>query len=123
MVISGWVVLLLAMIVVPNRLSFWIVGGLIGLIFGGVATSERPLLLTLVPDVEAARFFSLMVLSSRAAAIAGPLIWGFTVDGLLPAFGTGVAYRAAVFTVVIAMSLSLLLLWRVPDRWKEQLGR
>jgi UMF1 family MFS transporter len=123
MVISGWVVLLLAMIVVPNRLSFWIVGGLIGLIFGGVATSERPLLLTLVPDVEAARFFSLMVLSSRAAAIAGPLIWGFTVDGLLPSFGTGVAYRAAVFTVVIAMSLSLLLLWRVPDRWKEQLAR
>jgi UMF1 family MFS transporter len=123
LVISGWVVLLLAMIVVPNRLSFWIVGALIGLIFGGVATSERPLLLTLVPDVEAARFFSLMVLSSRAAAIAGPLIWGLTVDGLLPAFGTGFAYRAAVFTVAVAMFLSLLLLWKVPDRWREQLGR
>jgi UMF1 family MFS transporter len=123
LVISGWVVLLLAMIVVPNRLSFWIVGALIGLIFGGVATSERPLLLTLVPDLEAARFFSLMVLSSRAAAIAGPLIWGLTVDGLLPTFGTGFAYRAAVFTVAVAMFLSLLLLWRVPDRWREQLGR
>ena len=123
LVISGWVVLLLAMIIVPNRLSFWIVGALIGLIFGGVATSERPLLLTLVPDVEAARFFSLMVLSSRAAAIAGPLIWGLTVDGLLPTFGTGFAYRAAVFTVAVAMFLSLLLLWKVPDRWREQLGR
>ena len=123
LVISGWVVLLLAMIVVPNRMSFWIVGALIGLIFGGVATSERPLLLTLVPDVEAARFFSLMVLSSRAAAIAGPLIWGLTVDGLLPTFGTGFAYRAAVMTVAVAMFFSLLLLWRGPDKWREQLGR
>ena len=123
LVISGWVVLLLAMIVVPNRMSFWIVGALIGLIFGGVATSERPLLLTLVPDVEAARFFSLMVLSSRAAAIVGPLIWGLTVDGLLPAFGTGFAYRAAVMTVAVAMFFSLLLLWRVPDKWREQLGK
>ena len=123
LVISGWVVLLLAMIVVPNRMSFWIVGALIGLIFGGVATSERPLLLTLVPDVEAARFFSLMVLSSRAAAIVGPLIWGLTVDGLLPTFGTGFAYRAAVMTVAVAMFFSLLLLWRVPDKWREQLGK
>jgi UMF1 family MFS transporter len=120
-VISSWVVLLIAMIVVPNRMSFWIVGGMIGLIFGGVATSERPLLLTLVPDVEAARFFSLMVLSSRAAAIAGPLIWGMTVDGLLPTFGTGFAYRAAVMTVAVAMVLALVLLSRVPDRWREQL--
>jgi UMF1 family MFS transporter len=120
-VIASWVVLLVAMIVVPNRFSFWIVGGAIGLIFGGVATAERPLLLTLVPDIEAARFFSLMVLSSRAAAIAGPLIWGWTVDGLLPSFGTGFAYRAAVVTVAIGMLLSLVLLWKVPDKWRQQL--
>lgn len=121
-VITSWVVLLLAMVFVPNRTSFWIVGAAIGFIFGGVATSERPLLLTLVPDLEAARFFSLMVLSSRAAAIAGPLIWGWTVDGLLPSYGTGFAYRAAVMTVAVAMTLSLILLWRVPDKWRDQLA-
>ena len=120
-VISSWVVLLIAMIVVPNKFSFWLVGAAIGLIFGGVATSERPLLLTLVPEAESTRFFSLMVLSSRAAAIAGPLIWGWTVDGLLPSFGTGFAYRAAVMTVATGMVLSLVLLWKVPDNWREQL--
>ena len=120
-VISSWVVLLIAMILVPNRFAFWMVGVAIGLVFGGVATSERPLLLTLIPEVEAARFFSLMVLSSRAAAIAGPLIWGWTVDSLLPSFGTGFAYRAAVGTVALAMFLALILLWKVPDRWREQL--
>ena len=119
-VIMSWVVLLIAMIVVPTKSAFWMVGVAIGLIFGGVATSERPLLLTLIPEEETARFFSLMVLSSRAAAIAGPLIWGWTVDGLLPAFGTGFAYRAAVVTVAISMLLSLILLWKVPDNWRKQ---
>jgi len=118
--IISWVVLLVLMVMVPNRTGFWIVGGLIGLIFGGVATSERPLLLTLVPDVEAGRFFSLMVLSSRAAAIVGPFIWAFTVDGLLPSFGTGVAYRAGVVTVAIGMAAALVLLWGVPDNWKKK---
>src|SRR6185436_11130476 len=119
--ISCWVILLIAMIMVPSQTLFWIVGIAIGLIFGGVATAERPLLLTLIPDEEAARFFSLMVLSSRAAAIAGPLIWGFTVDGLEPSLGTGIAYRAAVVTVTISMLLALVLLLKVPDKWREQL--
>lgn len=121
-VVASWIVLLIAMVLVPTRMAFWVVGAAIGLIFGGVATAERPLLLTLVPDVEAARFFSLMVLSSRAAAIAGPLIWGWTVDGLLPSFGTGLAYRAAVMTVAAAMSMALVLLWKVPDKWRQQTG-
>jgi UMF1 family MFS transporter len=121
-VIVSWVVLLLAMILVPSRLAFWIVGALIGLIFGGVATAERPLVLTLIPESEAARFFSLMVLSSRAAAIVGPLIWGITVDNLQQPFGVGLAYRAAVLTVALAMAISLVLLWKVPDRWREQIN-
>lgn len=117
--IMAWVVLLIAMVLVPTRTAFWVVGAMIGLIFGGVPTAERPLLLTLVPDVEAGRFFSLMVLSSRAAAILGPFIWAFTVDGLLPSFGTGVAYRAGVVTVAIGMLASLALLRGVPDNWRK----
>jgi MFS-type transporter involved in bile tolerance (Atg22 family) len=82
---------------------------------GGAA--ERPLLLTLVPDLEAGRFLSLMVLSSRAAAILGPFIWAFTVDGLLPSFGTGIACRAGIVTVALGMLASLALLWGVPNNW------
>jgi UMF1 family MFS transporter len=119
MVIAAWVMLLIAMITVPTRTAFWIVGAMIGLIFGGVPTAERPLLLTLVPDVESGRFFSLMVLSSRAAAIVGPFIWAFTVDGLLPHYGTAIAYRAGVVTVTLGMIGALILLWPVPDRWRR----
>ena len=116
-VLTGWVLLLIAMIVVPTRNAFWIVGACIGLIYGGVSTAERPLLLSLVPDVEAGRFFSLMVLSSRAAAVVGPFIWAFAVDGLTPSMGTGFAYRAGVATVAIGMSLALLMLRGVPDNF------
>ena len=116
-VLAGWIVLLVAMIVAPSRSIFWIVGACIGLIYGGVSTAERPLLLSLVPDVEAGRFFSLMVLSSRAAAVVGPFVWALAVDGLTPVFGRGFAYRAGVLTVAIGMSLALWALRRVPDNF------
>jgi len=113
--IIAWIVLLIAMVSVPSARAFWFVGLLIGLIFGGVPTAERPLLLSLVPEAEAGRFFSLLLLSSRAAAVLGPLIWSLTVDGLEPGHGTGVAYRAAVLTVALMFAASLLLLRKVPD--------
>ena len=103
------------MILAPSQQAFWIVGFMIGLIYGGVSTAERPLLLSLVPDVEAGRYFGLMVLSARAAAVLGPFVWAFAVDGLTPHFGTGVAYRAAVASVAVAMVLALFILRKVPD--------
>ena len=115
-IMVAWIGLLVAMVIVPTQSAFWIVGLGIGLIFGGVPTAERPLLLSLVPEAEAGRFFSLMLLSSRAAAVAGPLVWAATVDGFEPSMGTGFAYRAAVMTVAVTFALSLLLLRRVPER-------
>jgi UMF1 family MFS transporter len=117
-VLVGWIVLLIAMIVAPSRAAFWVVGACIGLIYGGISTAERPMLLSLVPDVEAGRFFSLMVLSSRAAAVVGPFIWALAVDGLSSSMGVGFAYRAGVVTVAIGMALALLLLRGVPDNFR-----
>jgi MFS transporter, UMF1 family len=116
-VLASWIVLLVAMIAAPAQSVFWIVGACIGLIYGGISTSERPLLLSLVPDVEAGRFFSLMVLSSRAAAIVGPFVWALAVDGLTPSMGTGFAYRAGVATVAVGMALALWMLRAVPDNF------
>jgi UMF1 family MFS transporter len=113
--VVAWIVLLFAMIAAPTQSAFWAVGLFIGLIFGGVPTAERPLLISLVPTEETGRFFSLMLLSSRAAAVAGPLVWAFTVDGFEPSRGTDFAYRAAVITVIAMFGLSLLLLRRVPE--------
>jgi UMF1 family MFS transporter len=111
-----WIVLLTVMILVPGKQAFWLVGLAIGLNFGGVPTAERPVLLGLVPDVEAGRYFSLMLLSSRAAAVLGPLVWGLTVDGLESSLGTAIAYRAAVMTVAVMFIISVFILRGVPDK-------
>ncbi len=122
-VLASWIVLLSAMIVAPSKTAFWIVGALIGLIYGGVSTAERPLLLSLVPDVEAGRFFSLMVLSARAAAIVGPFIWALAVDNLISVIGVGGAYRAGVATVMLGMAGALFLLRKVPDNFVRESAR
>lgn len=117
-VLAAWIALLVAMIAAPSRQAFWIVGAMIGFIYGGVNVAERPMLLRLIPDEEAGRFFGLMVLSARAAAIVGPLVWALAVDRLMPSFGKGVAYRAGVATVAVAMCIALLILRGVPDNFR-----
>jgi UMF1 family MFS transporter len=114
-----WVVLLLAMIAAPGKGAFWIVGFAIGLNFGGVNATERPVLLSLVPDVNAGRYFSFMLLSARAAAVVGPLIWAATVDTLQGQLGTAVAYRVAVSVVAAMFVVAWWLLRGVPDRQRR----
>lgn len=121
--IIGWIVLLITMILAPTQQTFWIVGVFIGLIFGAVPTAERPMLLSLVPAEEAGRFFSLMLLSSRAAAVVGPLVWAFTVDALEPGQGSALAYRAAVVTVAVMFAASLFLMRKVPGRSPRDASR
>jgi UMF1 family MFS transporter len=116
MTLAIWVLLLALMVVAPGKGAFWLVGFAIGLNFGGVNAIERPLLLSLVPDVSAGKYFSLLLLSARAAAIIGPLIWSVTVDGLEQQLGTAVAYRVAVCTVALMFALAWWLLRGVPDR-------
>lgn len=116
-----WVALLVAMMLVTTQSAFWLVGLAIGLNFGGVNAIERPLLLSLIPDVEAGRYFSLMLLSARVAAIIGPLLWGLTTASLEGPLGTSIAYRAAVFVVAIMFVLAIWILKGVPDRRAQRL--
>jgi UMF1 family MFS transporter len=115
LVLWGWVAGLLAIALAPTLGAFWAAGALLGFVFGGIWSVERPLLLTLVPDAEAGRFFGLLVLSARAAAIAGPIAWALVVDHLFRPFGEGVAYRAAVASLVLFMLGAIALLRGVPD--------
>jgi UMF1 family MFS transporter len=115
-VLFGWLAGVLAVAAAPTLPAFWAAGCLVGFVFGGIWAAERPLLLTLVPDVEAGRFFGLLSLSARAAAIVGPLVWAFIVDWAFQPFGKQVAYRAAVASLALFLGAALWLLRDVPDR-------
>jgi UMF1 family MFS transporter len=118
-----WVGLIIAMAMVPTQTAFWFVGFAIGLNFGGVNAAERPMMLALIPDAEAGRYFSLMLLSARVAAIAGPFVWSITVWGLEPPFGTAMAYRTAVLTIAVMFVIAIWILRGVPDRRETTPGR
>jgi MFS transporter, UMF1 family len=113
-VLAGWIVGLAALALAPTLLAFWIGGFIVGFAFGGIWSSERPLLLTLVPAAEAGRFFGLLALSARAAAIVGPLVWAAIVDGLSEPLGKNAAYRLAVASLAVMMAVALWLLRGVP---------
>lgn len=115
-VLVGWIAGLLVIALSPSLAGFWAGGVLVGFAFGGIWSAERPLLLTLAPPAEAGRFFGLLALSARAAAIAGPLVWAAIVDGLSGSLGAGPAYRLAVGSLAALMLVALLLLVGVPDR-------
>jgi MFS transporter, UMF1 family len=115
-VLAAWCAGLIAIALAPSLSAFWAGGLLVGLAFGGIWSSERPLLLTLVPAREAGRFFGLLSLSARAAAIVGPLVWAAIVDGIFRSLGPAVAYRIAVGSLALFMLTAYLLLRGVPDR-------
>ena len=115
-VLAAWIAGLVAIALAPSLDGFWIGGCIVGLAFGGIWSAERPLLLTLVPAGESGRYFGLLALSARAAAIAGPLVWAAIVDGLSAPLGREVAYRLAVVSLAVMMAVALWLLRGVPDR-------
>jgi UMF1 family MFS transporter len=114
-VLAGWFAGLVAIALAPSLSAFWAGGFLVGLAFGGIWSAERPLLLTLVPEREAGRFFGLLALSARAAAIVGPLLWAAIVDRIFLSSGPRVAYRIAVGSLALFMLAAFGLLRGVPN--------
>jgi UMF1 family MFS transporter len=109
-----WVGCLLAVAMVPSEAVFYVMGGVIGALLGAVWTASRPLLLSLTPAGEEGRLFGLYAFCNKAAAIAGPLLWGFTVLIGAP-LGTA-RYRLAVGVLAVLAAVGAVLLRRVPDR-------
>jgi len=115
-VLLVWTATGLAITLVHSQPWFWALGAVLGFIFGGVRTTERPLLLTLVPDVEAGRYFGLLVLSARAAAIAGPLVWALVVEIIFHDRPATFSYRVAMGSLTLFMAIAAWLLMKVPDQ-------
>ncbi len=121
LVVSGWVLSLLAIIATNNHTVFWIIGSIVGILMGSTWTAARPLLISLVPEEMVAEFFGLYALSGKVAAIFGPLVWGAAVFLLKP-YVDVVRYKGAVFSLALMMALGLALLWKVPAGTLEGKG-
>ncbi len=139
-VIIGWILCLSLAMFIADKTIFWIIGSLVGVFLGSTWTASRPLLTSLAPKEVLGQFFGLYSLSGKAAAILGPIIWGFVilyfkadkvlvqkVISLLRNLGVAftdqvimtVQYRFAVGSLVLMMILGLIIFLKVPDRFKK----
>ena len=95
----GWAGTFVLIALARHPVLFWVGGALVGIGLGFTWTAARPFLATLVEHGEQGEFFGLYALSSRAAAIVGPLVWGGIVYAAA-AWPTG-KYRLAVASLAI----------------------
>lgn len=119
-VIWVWIAGLLLAAVSPNRYFLWAASCFIGTGLGGLWTSSRPLLISMVPAGESATYFGFNVLAGRFASLTGPLLWGLIVWQLEP-MGT-LRYRAAVAVLGVFVFIGWLVSRGLPGTIKGKKG-
>ena len=97
------VILGTAAMMTSSATVFWIIGGILGIFVGPVQAASRSYLARLVPEGTEARAFSFMMLTGKATAFIGPMIYGWIV------FLSG-QERLGMAIVVILMLIGYILL-------------
>lgn len=87
----------------------WGIAPLAGFALGGTWASDRPLLIGLAPPAELGQFYGLYALAGRTAALVGPLIWAFIVDGL------GLGRPVALLVLLALVLIAIAILHRLPS--------
>jgi MFS transporter, UMF1 family len=114
LVLASWTagLLLLGLWLAP--LPFLIGGAVLGSGLGGVAVTDRLLLLRLSPAERVGEMFGLYGLAGKFSAVIGPLLYGGIVSMLLPTLGQG-AYQVAVLSLLMLMILGFAIVRTVPE--------
>ncbi len=136
-IVWGWIAVLILFVLTDDMAMVYVLGSVLGILFGGLWTTSRPMLAELVPREDLGRFFGLFSLSGRAAAVVGPLIWSITVYScnaervvgkvIGPALGDVVnprtlPYKIGVLSLAVMMVVGLLIFHKVPDRREHVSG-
>jgi MFS transporter, UMF1 family len=113
-VLASWAAGLLIVGLTLDRLPFLAAGVILGSGLGGVAVTDRLLLLRLSPPAQVGEMFGLYGLAGKASAVVGPLLYGGIIGLLQPSLGRD-AYRIAILSLLLLMVIGFLIVRRVPD--------
>ena len=113
-VLGSWTVGLLIVGLTLDPLPFLAAGAILGSGLGGVAVTDRLLLLRLAPPAQIGEMFGLYGLAGKASAVIGPLLYGAIIGLLQPSLGRD-AYRIAILSLLVLMVVGFLIVRRVPD--------
>ncbi len=113
-VLATWVVGLLLLGLLLERTTFMIAGAILGSGLGGVAVTDRLLLLRLAPADRIGEMFGLFGLVGKLSAVVGPILYGTIVLVLEPSLDTG-AYQVAILSLLALMVVGVWILRGVPE--------
>jgi UMF1 family MFS transporter len=116
-VLASWAVGLLLIGLILERTTFFVAGAILGSGLGGVAVTDRLLLIRLAPRERIGEMFGLFGLVGKLSAVVGPLLYGTIVLLLEPGLDRA-AYQVAILSLLVLMLVGVWILWpvREPDR-------
>ena len=113
-VLASWVVGLLLIGLVLDRTTFMIAGAILGSGLGGVAVTDRLLLLRLAPPERIGEMFGLFGLVGKLSAVVGPIMYGTILLLLEPSLDGG-AYQVAILSLLALMVVGVWIVRGVPE--------
>jgi len=113
-VLVSWTVGLLIIGLVVAKIPFLMAGAILGSGLGGVAVTDRLLLIRLAPPALVGEMFGLYGLAGKLSAVIGPVLYGGIVFVLAPGLGT-VAYQVAILSLLVLMVIGYLIVRGVPE--------
>jgi MFS transporter, UMF1 family len=113
-VLASWVVGLLLLGLVLDRTTFLMAGAILGSGLGGVAVTDRLLLLRLAPRERIGEMFGLFGLVGKLSAVVGPILYGTIILLLEERLGT-VAYQIAILSLLLLMVIGVWILLPVHE--------
>jgi len=113
-VLASWTGGLLLLGLVLDTIPFLIAGAVLGSGLGGVAVTDRLLLLRLAPPDQVGEMLGLYGLAGKFSAVIGPIAYGSIVGLLLEPLGK-VAYQIAILSLLVLMVIGFAIVRRVPE--------
>jgi UMF1 family MFS transporter len=113
-VLLSWTGGLLLLGLVLDKLPFLVAGAVLGSGLGGVAVTDRLLLLRLARPDQVGEMLGLYGLAGKFSAVIGPIAYGSIVGLLLEPMGK-VAYQIAILSLLVLMVIGFVIVRKVPD--------
>jgi UMF1 family MFS transporter len=118
--------------VMTNRVEFYVMAVIIGLVQGGIQALSRSYYARLIPAQHPAEFFGFYNMLGKFATIVGPALMGtvglMVRQALMPAAPTAeqlarigqLASRGSILSLLVLFALGAILLWRVREGGEKQ---
>ncbi|MFM9107436.1 MAG: MFS transporter [Chloroflexota bacterium] len=111
--LANWVIGFALMAAVPllalPTSVYWLSMVFIGIAFGTTLTSERPLIVALSRPGQTGQTFGLFSMTTRTAAIIGPLLWALIAEWI------GLGRPAAVIALAVLAAVAMAIAWTVRE--------